>query len=144
MNKLLVKLATGSAVLASPAIALAQQFEPRDFGVLQSFIQPLRPTNGNFDLFSLAATVLNFVILIAAILAIFYLIWAGIQYITASTDDEKAKKARAGIYNAVIGIVVIVLSYVIIQYVTGIARNTARTLDSGNTGGGLNGFNSQP
>lgn len=141
MNKLLVKLGAGTLVLVSPAIALAQFGQNDIRNTLPSFLSPLQPRNGNFDLFSLAASVLNFVILIAAILAIFYLIWAGIQYITASTDDEKAKKARAGIYNAVIGIVVIVLSYVIIQYVSGIAGTARDTLERGDAGGGLNQLN---
>jgi hypothetical protein len=141
MKKLLAKLGTGALILATPAITSAQ-FVGQDFQNLRSYLSPLRPLNGNFDLISLATVILNFVILIAGILAIFYLIWAGIQYITASTDEEKAKKARAGIYNAVIGIVVIVLSYVIVQYVSQIAKNTAGSLNGNGSSldGGLNGF----
>lgn len=141
MKKLLAKLGTGALILATPAITSAQ-FVGQDIGRLQGFLSPLRPLDGNFNLVTLATVVLNFVILIAGILAIFYLIWAGIQYITASTDEEKAKKARAGIYNAVIGIVVIVLSYIIIQYVSQIAKNTAGTLNQGGDSG-LNGFTQQ-
>lgn len=135
MNRLLARMAAGVTILATPAIALAQQgFNPSDVFNLRRLLTPLRPPSDALDIFALAAAILNFIVLIAAILAILYLIWAGIQYITASTDEEKAKKARAAIYNAIIGIVVIVLSYVIIQYVSVLARNAVQNVNQGGTG----------
>ena len=53
---------------------------------------------------------------IALALAVIYLIYAGVQYITSGGSPDKAKAARAGIINAIIGIVVIVASYAIIRF----------------------------
>ncbi len=81
---------------------------------LQGLLKPI--DIGSVSVNSLFDKIFNLLILIAAILAIFYLVWAGIQFIIASGDPEKAKKARDAIVHAIIGIVVIVLSYAIITW----------------------------
>lgn len=132
MNKLLARASVALAFMTLPGIASAQgQFGfPQSGGDasiinrLQQFLRPIEPT-GPFDLGQFFITIFNYLILIAGVLAIFYLIWAGIQYITASTDEDKAKKAKTGIFNAIIGIVVIILSYAIISWVSGIVKSVA-------------------
>ena len=64
---------------------------------------------------SFASETLQIVTLLAGILAVFYLIYAGMQYIASSGNADRVKTARAGIVNAVIGIVVIVAAYFIIR-----------------------------
>jgi uncharacterized membrane protein len=61
--------------------------------------------------------IIGIVLTIAALVAFIYLLIAGFQYITAGGDTEKATKARTAIINALIGIVVIIVSYVILRYV---------------------------
>lgn len=51
------------------------------------------------------------------VLAFFYLVYAGIMYITAGGNADQAKKASQGILYAVIGIVVAVLAYTIIAVI---------------------------
>lgn len=147
MKQLFAKLVTTATVLATPGMAFAQfqndgvqrTFNPGDLTQLQRFLTPIRPDPGStLTLTGLVLLILNYLIFFAAVLAIIYLIWAGIQYITAGTDDEKAKKARSGIYNAIIGIVIIVLSYAIIQYVARLAGSVANEATGGsimNNGG---------
>ncbi len=60
---------------------------------------------------------LQFVLIIAGALAVIYLIYGGILYITAGGDAEKATKGRTALINAVIGIVIIALAYVIVTWV---------------------------
>ena len=62
----------------------------------------------------------NWVLAIAAAVAFIYLVISGINYITAGGDAEKATKARTGILNAIIGIVVIVLAFIIIRFAIGV------------------------
>lgn len=69
---------------------------------------------------TLANGIINTITLIAGILAVIYLIWMGIQYITAGGDAEKAGVAKQGIINAVIGIIIIVLAYGIAKYVANV------------------------
>jgi len=62
---------------------------------------------------NVADKIINVVSLVAGILAVLYLIYAGIIYITAGGNPDQAKKGQQGIINAVIGIVIIVLAYFI-------------------------------
>lgn len=59
--------------------------------------------------------------IIAGGLAIIFLIVYGIQYITAAGDVEKAKKARANIVNAVIGIIIFTAAYFIVHLASSIS-----------------------
>lgn len=141
MKQLLAKVTTAATVLATPTLALAQlnTFNTNDIGLIERLLRPIvLPEGQAFSLSQLAVIVLNFLIFIAAVIAILYLIWAGIKYITASTDPEKAKEARQAIFNAIIGIVVIILSFAIIQIVAGLAGNVAGNV-SQSSGGGFGG-----
>lgn len=89
-------------------------------GALPPVIGPYgQPTTGNSDpvtiINSLYGDIFNILTVAAAILAVIYLVWSGIQYVTAGGSAEKAKTARTGVINAVIGIVIIVAAYTIIR-----------------------------
>lgn len=70
---------------------------------------------------------------IAGIAAVFYLLLSGFQYITAGGDGEKAAKARTGIVNAIIGIVVLMAAF----FIFNAARNTGNGLTNQNISGTL-------
>lgn len=72
---------------------------------------------------NLITKVTFWLVAIASITAFIYLVVSGIQYITAGGDAEKATKARTGIINAIIGIVVIALAWVIISFAAGLGKN---------------------
>ena len=57
-------------------------------------------------------------------IAVIMLIWGGIMYMTAGGDDEKAKKAKTLIVNAIIGIAIIVAAVFILTVVQGFLENT--------------------
>jgi hypothetical protein len=58
---------------------------------------------------------LGWVSLIAGITAFTFLIVAGFQYLTAGGNADNAKKGAQGILNAVIGMIIISLSYTIFR-----------------------------
>jgi len=62
---------------------------------------------------------INFILIVAGILAVVYLIYGGIIYVTAGGDAEKAGKGRVAITNAIIGIVIIAAALVIYRLVVG-------------------------
>jgi hypothetical protein len=64
----------------------------------------------------------------AGVAAVIFIIWNGIRYITAGGDTEKAKSARTGIINAVIGIVVVIAAYAIISIAYAIANSIKSTI----------------
>ena len=57
-----------------------------------------------------------FLIFVAAI-AVIYLVYGGVMYITAGGNPDQATKARTAIINAVIGIVIVLAAYVIVTWV---------------------------
>lgn len=63
--------------------------------------------------------ILGNVLLIAALLVLFYLIWGGIEWITAGGDKSKVEKARNRITQAIIGIIVLAASTAIMSVVQG-------------------------
>ncbi|EKD56478.1 MAG: hypothetical protein ACD_58C00176G0002 [uncultured bacterium] len=85
-----------------------------------NLIPILIPTdNGTNILTNAAVTVINLLLLIAGILAVIYLIWSGMLYITAGGDTGKADKGRTGIVNAIIGLVIISAAYLLVRFVGG-------------------------
>jgi len=62
----------------------------------------------------------------AGIVAVIYLIYGGLLYITAGGDAEKSKQGRTALINAIIGIVIIALAFLIVRWVSSIVeRGTA-------------------
>lgn len=57
--------------------------------------------------------------IIAGGVAIIYLIYSGILYLTAAGNPDAAKKGQQGVVNAIIGIIIIVLAYTIINLAIG-------------------------
>lgn len=84
-------------------------------------INPISSSGGN-QLIDIVTRVVNALLLIAGIIAVIYLIYGGILYITAGGDAEKATKGRTAVINAVIGVIIILLALVILAYVKNIVK----------------------
>ncbi len=69
------------------------------------------------DMGTLINATLTFVMVIAALLVLFYLIWGGIEWITSGGDKSKTESARNKITAAVIGIVILAAAFAIFQLV---------------------------
>jgi len=69
--------------------------------------------------------------ILAGGLAVLYLFWSGLQYLTAGGNPEQAQKARNGLLYAIIGIVIVSLSFAIVNVVSNTLRigsqNSSRT-----------------
>ena len=77
---------------------------------------PFQTPASSFSLGNVLKAVINTILYIAGFIAVVYLVYNGIQYITSAGDTEKAGKAKSGIINAVIGILVIALAIAIARY----------------------------
>ncbi len=62
----------------------------------------------------LVGTVLTYLFIAAAIIAIIFLIWGGIKWITSGGDKTKVEAARHTIVGAIIGLVIVFASFFII------------------------------
>ena len=66
-----------------------------------------------------ANTVITWVLIIAGIVAVGFIIFAGIRYVTSGGDAEKVKKAKNTLLYAIIGLLIAALALVIVNLVLG-------------------------
>lgn len=66
---------------------------------------------------SIFRLIINWALAISFIAAVIVLIYGGFLYITSAGNADNATKGKTAIMNALIGIVIIVLSYIIVQIV---------------------------
>ena len=71
----------------------------------------------------IATNIVNWVLVLAGVIAVVYLVYGGILYITAGGDAEKATKGRTAVINAIIGIIIILLAIVIVNWVMRIVQS---------------------
>ncbi len=69
------------------------------------------------DINSLIRTIINWLLGIAFAVAVLFLIIGGFQYIVSAGNEEAAEKGKSTAVNALIGVVIIILSYVIVNVV---------------------------
>ncbi len=63
------------------------------------------------------STIVTVVLIAAAIIALFFLIWGGIRWITSGGDKAKVESARNTIIASIIGLIVALLAYFLITLV---------------------------
>jgi hypothetical protein len=64
------------------------------------------------------------VVYIVGALAVLFLVYGGVMYLTAGGDDGKVKSARAIITNAIIGLVIAIVAFSIVTIVTNLVSGT--------------------
>ena len=69
------------------------------------------------DLTSVVTTVINIILYAVGIIAVVMMIFGGFQYITSSGDTAKVTKAKNTILYGIVGLVVAILAYAIVNFV---------------------------
>lgn len=103
-------LATGTAfssILATASVVMAEVDIER--------ISTGKGYATNFG--TMFSSILNVVMLIAALLVFAYMIWGGVEWITSGGDKSKAESARNKLTAAIIGLVIIAASYAVVTLV---------------------------
>ena len=62
--------------------------------------------------------VINIALAVAGLIAVLFLIIGGFRYVTSAGNEETAEQAKKIITNAIIGIVIIILSFVIVRVIS--------------------------
>jgi TRAP-type C4-dicarboxylate transport system permease small subunit len=62
---------------------------------------------------------LSLLILIAIIISLLYLVWGGFDWITSTGEKQKIEKARTKIVFALLGLVVVFISFFIVNVLAG-------------------------
>lgn len=82
------------------------------------------PTVGNTNVVNNAnaseilVRIINILLAVAGLIAVVFLIVGGFRYITAGGNEETAEAAKKTITNSIIGIVIILLSFVIVRVIS--------------------------
>jgi len=101
------------AIMLAPVVAHAQTDLWWNLG-LSSLKKPF---SSSWTLMDVISTIINLAFAIAGIVAVVYLIMGGFNYVTAGGNPEAVDGAKTTLVNAIIGLVVILVSYLIIQFV---------------------------
>lgn len=91
-------------------------------------------TGAGATLTGLITTVINWLLALAGLIAILFLVIGGFWYITSAGNEETAEKGKNTAINAIIGLVIIILSYVIVNVVANLVSS------AGSPGGGNSGL----
>lgn len=118
MKRLAQKISTSIAGIAGAMqLATTQVMAQRTQNILGGSGTIEKPTGFADNVGSLLNAVLSFVMVVAALLVLMYLIWGGIEWITSGGDKGKTESARNKITAAVIGLIVLAAAYAIFMLV---------------------------
>lgn len=95
MNKLVLKLPDGTSIKSVDGL----------------------PTSESTSLSSLIQLVVTFMFIGASILALFFLIWGGIQWIVSGGDKTAVEAARKRVTYSLLGLIVVFFSYFIVNLI---------------------------
>ena len=101
-------------MLAVPVAVFAQGDSGEGFGT--EFTEFSGTQTGN-DLADSIRTIVNTLLALVGLIAAIYLVMGGVTYITSKGDEDKAADAKNTILYAIIGLIVIGLSGVIINFI---------------------------
>ena len=106
--------ALGSASLFT--ILYASQAYAQGSAILKEGAKPTAAASGTLG--GNISTVINYFLGLLGLIAVGFLIYAGVLMVTAGGKEEQVTKARKIIMYAIIGIVIVLLSYTIVSFVT--------------------------
>jgi hypothetical protein len=69
---------------------------------------------------SVVSNAVTIILIVATLIALFFLIWGGVRWITSGGDKAKVDEARKTIIGAIIGLVIAFLAYFILTIVLSI------------------------
>lgn len=104
----IARWAIGAALISMPLASLAAVNLPEGTALDLTKIQ------------SIIETIANFLIVVGVVIAVIYIIWGGIKYMTARGDATKAKEATTAIKNGIIGAAVVLGVGVILRTLAGL------------------------
>jgi len=98
-----------AAVLASPVMA---QGAVSKWYVVNPFVGW-----GDITLQGVVAKIINIAMMAAGMVAVIYLIIGGFRYVTSGGNAEAIEGAKATILNAIIGLIIIFISFLLVNYI---------------------------
>lgn len=115
-------------LIAISAIALIPLLEPvMAQAQLPAFQCPTGLNCESRDVNSFIRTIINWVLSITLGVAVLFLVIGGFRYVISAGNEDAAEAGKNTVFNALIGIVIIVLSYVIVNVVANLVSRGGGT-----------------
>lgn len=111
---IMLTIGVGTVVLSTPALALGEGGVTRGINDARGDGVPTNLTNGDS---SLVKKIINIMLYFIGILAVVMLIFGGFRYVVSSGNKDAVTSAKNTILYAVIGLLVALFAYAIIQFV---------------------------
>jgi len=92
-----------------------------------SYLSGAKATNGTCspqltnlaDIWLVVMAVIEILLRVAAIMAVFFVIYAGISYITSQGDPEATGRAKGALVNALLGLAISVMAAAFVAFIAG-------------------------
>ena len=81
-------------------------------------------TGGETSLRQLALRIINYFLTFLGLLAVAMVIYGGVTYVTAAGEDEKLGNAKKIIMYALVGIIIVLISFAVVNTVLGAGTGT--------------------
>jgi len=119
---LLVGIMSFAAAVMPISETMAQATAPKDIqggltDVGGAYPENVGSNSTAVDIPGMAKKIINWALYLAGMIAVIFVIIGGFLYMTSAGDAGQAGKGKTTLINAIIGLVIIVLSYVIVQTV---------------------------
>jgi hypothetical protein len=117
MKQALLSFFLMSALIFTPALAYAQSGGLVPCGPKGQTVQGQESPDGCTlkDLFNLLVRIYNFLLGMAGIVAFGLLVYGGVQMLLFSVDEDKVKSGKSTVTQALIGLAIIALAYIIVN-----------------------------
>ena len=98
---------------------------------VQSGLSNVSGASTGDDLPGIASKVVDVMLFIVGILAVIMIIFSGIRYITAHGDKGQVESAKNTLIYSIVGLVVAIIAYAIVSWVTGLFSSGSSAAGSG-------------
>lgn len=71
-------------------------------------------------LFELIYRIANYLISLAGLVAIFFIVWGGVRMLLSAGNTSAIQEAKSTIWHAILGLILTLMSYLIVGYVAGL------------------------
>jgi hypothetical protein len=114
----IVSVILGFVLVLAPLAAFAQLTLPDAGGTGLS-----NCFGGACTISQLILTVINIILALAGLIAVLVLIIGGFRYVTSFGNEEAVGQAKKMIINAILGIIIIILAFVVVRVVQNVFLN---------------------
>ena len=111
----IIKVANVFSVFVILALVIIPMFAGAQFKIPPG--TDVDPLAGTDTASAIILRIIQVLLAISGLVAVIFLIVGGFRYITAGGNEETAESAKKTITNAIIGIVVIILAFVIVRVI---------------------------